>query len=61
MDELNPDNPLGMNGEIANAFGETINSLWAGSSGQSSFAPRRLKWKTKSIMLLSISIGFELR
>ena len=45
-EELNPDNPLGMGGQIAEAFGGTIESLWAPSSSHSSFSPRQLKWTT---------------
>lgn len=41
-DELNPDNPLGMDGQVAEAFGEVVENLWT-SSPQSSFSPRRLK------------------
>lgn len=43
-EELNPDNPLGMGGLIAQAFGQTIETLWTGEAG--SFAPRDLKFKT---------------
>jgi ubiquitin C-terminal hydrolase len=41
--ELNRDNPLGMKGEVAMAYGELIEKLWSGSS--SSFAPRDFKVK----------------
>lgn len=41
-EELNPDNPLGMHGQVAEAFGETIQNLWE-SATYSSYAPRRLK------------------
>lgn len=41
-DELNPDNPLGMKGEIASAFGDLLEKLWKGSA--SSVAPREFKW-----------------
>lgn len=44
-DELNPDNPLGMHGQIAKTFGQTIESLWT-SSQHSSFSPRMLKQQT---------------
>ena len=44
-DELNPDNPLGMHGQIAKTFGQTVESLWS-SSGSSSFSPRFLKQQT---------------
>jgi len=45
-DELNPDNPLGMHGQIADAFGSTIEHLWAPNSPNSSFSPRQLKITT---------------
>ncbi|CAK9787415.1 UCH-domain-containing protein [Cutaneotrichosporon oleaginosum] len=41
-EELNPDNPLGMNGHVAEAFGDTVQNLWE-SPSFSSYAPRRLK------------------
>lgn len=41
-EELNPDNPLGMHGQVAEAFGDTIQNLWE-SPSFSSYAPRRLK------------------
>jgi ubiquitin carboxyl-terminal hydrolase 4/11/15 len=41
-DELNPDNPLGMHGQVAEAFGEIVENLWT-SPNHSSFSPRRLK------------------
>jgi ubiquitin carboxyl-terminal hydrolase 4/11/15 len=45
--ELNPDNPLGMGGEVANAFGTTLENLWSPSAGpHASFSPRTLKWTT---------------
>jgi ubiquitin carboxyl-terminal hydrolase 4/11/15 len=44
-DELNPDNPLGMGGQVAEAFGGVIEALWS-SSAHSSFSPRNLKWTT---------------
>ncbi|GAA5986105.1 hypothetical protein JCM5350_004435 [Sporobolomyces pararoseus] len=40
-DELNPDNPLGMRGQVAEAFGQLIERMWHGSSG--SVAPREFK------------------
>ncbi|GMK56830.1 hypothetical protein CspeluHIS016_0306700 [Cutaneotrichosporon spelunceum] len=40
--ELNPDNPLGMHGQVAEAFGDTVQNLWELPSF-SSYAPRRLK------------------
>ena len=39
--ELNPDNPLGMNGEVARAFGLLIEKIWAGN--QSTVTPREFK------------------
>ena len=39
--ELNPENPLGMHGELAKAFGALIEQLWAG--GSSAFTPRQFK------------------
>ncbi|KZS94514.1 UCH-domain-containing protein [Sistotremastrum niveocremeum HHB9708] len=40
--ELNPDNPLGMQGAIAESFGALLHRLWqSGSSG--SFSPREFK------------------
>lgn len=41
-EELNPDNPLGMHGQVAEAFGEVIENLH-NSAPHSSFSPRRLK------------------
>ncbi|KAI8149283.1 hypothetical protein BJV82DRAFT_505194 [Fennellomyces sp. T-0311] len=40
-DELNRDNPLGMKGEVAEAYGEVIEELWSGT--ESSIAPRHFK------------------
>ncbi|KAI8889866.1 cysteine proteinase [Backusella circina FSU 941] len=40
--ELNRDNPLGMKGEVAVAYGELIEKLWSGAS--SSLAPRDFKY-----------------
>ena len=40
-DELNVDNPLGMGGAIAEAFGSLIKNLWNGQGG--SFWPREFK------------------
>ncbi|WVQ83635.1 hypothetical protein IAT38_005776 [Cryptococcus sp. DSM 104549] len=46
-DELNRDNPLGMSGQIAEAFGQTVENLWAPTSTMhSSYSPRQLKWNT---------------
>ncbi|GAA5926338.1 putative ubiquitin-specific protease UBP12 [Sporobolomyces koalae] len=39
--ELNPDNPLGMRGQVAEAFGQLIERMWHGSG--SSVAPREFK------------------
>lgn len=39
--ELNRDNPLGMNGQVAEAFGQLIERLW--STSGSSVAPREFK------------------
>ncbi|OMO52128.1 putative Ubiquitin carboxyl-terminal hydrolase [Corchorus capsularis] len=41
--EINPDNPLGMNGEIASAFGDLLRKLWA--PGATPVAPRTFKSK----------------
>ncbi|KAL1410813.1 hypothetical protein Q8F55_001756 [Vanrija albida] len=41
-EELNPDNPLGMHGQVAEAFGEVVENLH-NSAAHSSFSPRRLK------------------
>jgi ubiquitin carboxyl-terminal hydrolase 4/11/15 len=43
-DELNVDNPLGMHGQIAKAFGTTVEALWS-SAGQS-YSPKLLKGQT---------------
>ncbi|XP_008800670.3 ubiquitin carboxyl-terminal hydrolase 9-like isoform X1 [Phoenix dactylifera] len=42
-DEINEENPLGMQGELAIAFGELLRKLW--SSGWTSIAPRAFKAK----------------
>ncbi|XP_021900361.1 ubiquitin carboxyl-terminal hydrolase 9-like isoform X1 [Carica papaya] len=42
-DEINTDNPLGMHGELALAFGELLRKLW--SSGRTAIAPRVFKGK----------------
>ncbi|WVQ94936.1 hypothetical protein IAU59_002024 [Kwoniella sp. CBS 9459] len=45
--EINRDNPLGMGGQIAKAFGEVIENLWApNSNSYASFSPRMLKGTT---------------
>ncbi|KAE8683668.1 Ubiquitin carboxyl-terminal hydrolase 8 [Hibiscus syriacus] len=41
--EINPDNPLGMNGEIASAFGDLLRKLWA--PGATPVPPRTFKSK----------------
>ncbi|KAE8692978.1 Ubiquitin carboxyl-terminal hydrolase 8 [Hibiscus syriacus] len=41
--EINPDNPLGMNGEIASAFGDLLRKLWA--PGATTVPPRTFKSK----------------
>ncbi|KAI8146293.1 hypothetical protein BJV82DRAFT_666085 [Fennellomyces sp. T-0311] len=40
-DELNRDNPLGMRGELAEAYGDLIRDMWSGK--QTSLAPRSFK------------------
>ncbi|XP_072954131.1 ubiquitin carboxyl-terminal hydrolase 9-like isoform X1 [Typha angustifolia] len=42
-EEINKENPLGMQGELALAFGELLRKLW--SSGRTSIAPRSFKAK----------------
>ncbi|KAF8659816.1 hypothetical protein AX16_001701 [Volvariella volvacea WC 439] len=42
-DELNPDNPLGMHGAIAEAFGALLQRVWAENSATSSYSPREFK------------------
>ncbi|XP_012569950.1 ubiquitin carboxyl-terminal hydrolase 10-like isoform X2 [Cicer arietinum] len=42
-DEINMDNPLGMRGELALAFGDLLRKLW--SSGRTAIAPRAFKGK----------------
>jgi len=42
QEELNPGNPLGMHGAIAEAFGALLQRIWA-TSGPSSFSPREFK------------------
>ncbi|KAK4683921.1 hypothetical protein P7C73_g6288, partial [Tremellales sp. Uapishka_1] len=44
QEELNPDNPLGMSGQVAEAFGEVIENLWSPST--SSYSPRKFKYTT---------------
>ncbi|CAH2035036.1 unnamed protein product [Thlaspi arvense] len=42
-EDINADNPLGMRGELALAFGELLRKLW--TSGQNTVAPRAFKTK----------------
>ncbi|GAY57163.1 hypothetical protein CUMW_177300 [Citrus unshiu] len=42
-DEINTENPLGMHGELALAFGDLLRKLW--SSGRTAVAPRAFKGK----------------
>jgi ubiquitin carboxyl-terminal hydrolase 4/11/15 len=42
-DELNPDNPLGLHGAIAEAFGALLHRVWAPSGPTTSYAPRGFK------------------
>ncbi|PKI64379.1 hypothetical protein CRG98_015239 [Punica granatum] len=42
-DDINAENPLGMRGELALAFGELLRKLW--SSGRTTMAPRAFKGK----------------
>jgi ubiquitin carboxyl-terminal hydrolase 4/11/15 len=44
-EEINRDNPLGMHGLIADAFGQVVESLWS-DHPNSSFSPRQLKQYT---------------
>lgn len=41
--ELNPDNPLGMHGAIANTFGALLQRIWSSSAASSSYSPREFK------------------
>ncbi|KAG6850558.1 hypothetical protein H0H93_011757 [Arthromyces matolae] len=43
QDELNPDNPLGMHGAIAQAFGALLQRIWASSGSSTSYSPREFK------------------
>jgi ubiquitin C-terminal hydrolase len=45
--DLNPDNPLGMKGEVAEAYGNLIERLWSGTT--SSIAPREFKVKLSKL------------
>ncbi|KAF9269146.1 cysteine proteinase [Marasmius fiardii PR-910] len=42
-DELNPDNPLGMQGAIAEAFGALLERIWASTGSSTSYSPREFK------------------
>jgi ubiquitin carboxyl-terminal hydrolase 4/11/15 len=41
--ELNPDNPLGMHGAIAEAFGSLLRRIWSTTSTSTSYSPREFK------------------
>ncbi|KAH7927348.1 cysteine proteinase [Leucogyrophana mollusca] len=43
QEELNPDNPLGMHGAIAEAFGALLHRIWASDSTATSYSPREFK------------------
>ncbi|GLB43409.1 putative peptidase C19 family protein [Lyophyllum shimeji] len=43
QEELNPDNPLGMHGAIAEAFGALLHRIWASSGTSTSYSPREFK------------------
>ncbi|KAF7309998.1 hypothetical protein MIND_00372600 [Mycena indigotica] len=43
QEELNPDNPLGMQGAIAEAFGDLLKRIWASTSTSTSYSPREFK------------------
>jgi ubiquitin carboxyl-terminal hydrolase 4/11 len=43
QEELNPDNPLGMHGAIAEAFGALLHRIWAPNSTSTSYTPREFK------------------
>ncbi|KAF8916239.1 hypothetical protein CPB85DRAFT_1374694 [Mucidula mucida] len=42
-DELNPDNPLGMQGAIAESFGALMERIWDANSSSTSYSPREFK------------------
>lgn len=42
-EELNTDNPLGMGGAIAQAFGALLQRIWTPGSGSTSYSPREFK------------------
>ncbi|KAF5383617.1 hypothetical protein D9615_003721 [Tricholomella constricta] len=43
QEELNPDNPLGMHGAIAEAFGALLHRIWASTGSSTSYSPREFK------------------
>lgn len=43
QEELNPDNPLGMHGAIAEAFGALLQRIWAPTGPSTSYSPREFK------------------
>ncbi|KAG6900323.1 hypothetical protein C0993_012520 [Termitomyces sp. T159_Od127] len=43
QEELNPDNPLGMHGAIAQAFGALLQRIWASTGTSTSYSPREFK------------------
>jgi ubiquitin carboxyl-terminal hydrolase 4/11/15 len=43
QDELNRENPLGMHGAIAEAFGALLHRIWTPSSSSSAYSPREFK------------------
>ncbi|KAJ7464605.1 hypothetical protein FB451DRAFT_1094421 [Mycena latifolia] len=43
QEELNPDNPLGMHGAIAEAFGALLQRIWAANGPSTSYSPREFK------------------
>ncbi|KAH0836640.1 hypothetical protein J3R83DRAFT_8358 [Lanmaoa asiatica] len=43
QNELNPDNPLGMGGAIAEAFGALLHRIWARDTTATSYSPREFK------------------
>lgn len=42
-DEVNRDNPLGMGGAIAEAFGALLQRIWAATGSSTSYSPREFK------------------
>lgn len=43
QEELNPDNPLGMHGAIAEAFGALLQRIWSSTGFSTSYSPREFK------------------